>query len=73
MAALFGKTSADIVCSAQTHTTNVRKVTAPDKGKGTLFVRDYNDVDGLITNEPEIILATFYADCVPLFYSRFDK
>ena len=67
VAALFGKTSADIVCSAQTHTTNVRKVTAPDKGKGTLFVRDYNDVDGLITNEPEIILATFYADCVPLF------
>ncbi len=67
VAALFGKTPADIVCSVQTHTTNVRKVTAADKGKGTLFVRDYNDVDGLITNEPEIILATFYADCVPLF------
>ena len=25
------------------------------------------DVDGLITNEPGIVLSTFYADCVPLF------
>ena len=60
-------TSSDIVCSQQTHTTNVRKVTALDKGKGVVCERDYTDVDGLITNEKGIILATFYADCVPLF------
>jgi hypothetical protein len=60
-------TSSDIVCSMQTHTTNVRKVTADDKGKGVVCERDYTDVDGLITNEKGIILATFYADCVPLF------
>lgn len=66
-AALLGKTPSDIVCSAQTHTTNVRRVTAADKGKGVVAERGYDDVDGLVTNEPGIILATFYADCVPLF------
>lgn len=67
VAAHLGMTISDIVCSQQTHTTNVRKVTAADKGKGIVRERDYTDVDGLITNEKGIILATFYADCVPLF------
>ena len=66
-AAHMGMTSADIVCSQQTHTTNVRKVTADDKGKGVTRGRDYEDIDGLITNERGIILGTFFADCVPLF------
>lgn len=66
-AAHFGKTLNDIVCSQQTHTTNVRKVTAADKGKGIVCERDYADIDGLITNESGIVLATFFADCVPLF------
>lgn len=57
----------DIVCSDQTHTTNVRKVTVADKGKGVMTERDYSDIDGLITNEPGVVLATFYADCVPLY------
>ena len=30
--------------------------------------RDYTDVDGLITNVPDLTLATFYADCVPLYF-----
>lgn len=66
-AAHFHMTGDDIVCSQQTHTTNVRKVTADDKGKGVTRERDYTDVDGLVTNERGIILGTFYADCVPLF------
>lgn len=66
-AALFGRSAEDIVCSQQTHTTNVRKVTSSDKGKGVTREQDYTDVDGLVTNESGIILATFYADCVPLF------
>jgi polyphenol oxidase len=57
-----------IVCSDQTHTTNVREVTAKDRGKGITRFRDYTDVDGLITNDPDVTLATFYADCVPLFF-----
>ncbi len=57
-----------LVFASQTHTTNIRKVTAKDKGKGFCVPLDYQDVDGLITNEPGICLTTFYADCVPLFF-----
>lgn len=56
------------VCTDQTHTVNVRKVTAADAGKGIFRARDYSDVDGLITNEPGLVLSTFYADCVPLYF-----
>ncbi len=55
------------VTSQQTHTTNVRRVTAADKGKGVWFERGYTDVDGLITNEKHIPLVIFGADCVPVF------
>lgn len=58
----------DFVLSHQTHTTNVRVVTEEDKGKGIISERNYQDVDGLITNVPGIVLSTFYADCVPLYF-----
>ena len=67
-AALLGCRPEDIVCSDQTHTTNIRLVTSADKGKGVVRPKDFSDVDGLITNEPGIALATFYADCVPLLF-----
>lgn len=57
----------NIVTTNQTHTTNVRVVTKEDCGKGIAKDRDYSDVDGLITNIPGIVLATYYADCVPLY------
>ena len=56
-----------VVTSDQTHTANVRVVTAKDKGCGLTKPRPYQDVDGMITREPGITLATFYADCVPLY------
>ena len=59
---------AKFVFTDQTHTTNVRRVTAEDAGKGIVKDRDYTDIDGLITNEPGIVLSTFYADCVPLYF-----
>lgn len=58
----------DVVASVQTHTTNIRHVTAADKGKGVLRPQDYQDIDGLITDEPGVVLACFYADCVPLYF-----
>lgn len=58
----------DIVCSDQTHTTNLRIVTGKDAGKGIVKPRDYTDVDGLMTDERGLVLATFYADCVPLYF-----
>lgn len=42
-------------------------MTAEDAGKGIVKERDYTDIDGLITNEPGLVL-TFYADCVPLYF-----
>lgn len=68
IAAAIGFALENLVCSDQTHTTNIRKVTEADRGKGFLCPKDYTDVDGLITNVPGIVLATFYADCVPLYF-----
>lgn len=58
----------DIVCSDQTHTTNLRVVGKADGGKGITREKDYRDVDGLLTDEPGVYLATFFADCVPLYF-----
>lgn len=69
MASILGTDMEKMVLSYQTHTTNVRKVTMEDAGKGIVKERDYRDVDGLITNIPGITLVTFYADCVPLYFA----
>ena len=68
IAAAMGFRADNIVTSDQTHTCNVRKVTEKDRGKGIVTPRDYTDIDGMITNVPSLVLATFYADCVPLYF-----
>ena len=68
MAQIFGKSPEDFVCSDQTHTTNVKRVGKAEAGFGVTREKEYTDVDGLITNEPGVILSTFYADCVPLYF-----
>lgn len=66
MAAAIGYAPENMVFSRQTHTTNIMNVTEKDRGIGFTRDRDYNDIDGLITNVPGVVLVTFYADCVPL-------
>ncbi len=56
------------VLSHQTHTTNVVKVTKADCGNGLTRPLSYQNVDGLVTNESDVCLTTFYADCVPLYF-----
>lgn len=68
MAKALGVSRDQMVLTYQTHTTNVRKVTTEDCGKGILRERDYRDVDGLITDAPGVTLVTFFADCVPLYF-----
>lgn len=68
IAAAIGVKEEEITFSKQTHTANVREVSLEDKGKGLTKQMDYDNVDGLVTNVPGICLATFYADCVPLFF-----
>ena len=63
----IGFDAKNIVTSHQTHTTNVRLVTQDDCGKGIYVPRDYENIDALITNEKDVVLATYFADCVPLF------
>lgn len=58
---------ANMVYSKQTHTTNVLKITKDHLGMGIYRDRDFDNIDGLITNEPGICLVTSYADCVPLY------
>lgn len=59
--------SGDFVFSHQTHTNNVRIVTEKDRGKGLIREPDYQNIDGLVTKVPGLVLTTFFADCVPIF------
>lgn len=69
LCAAIGVQTEDIVLSRQEHHTNIRNVTAADKGKGITRPRDYDDFDGLLTDEPGVVLCTQYADCVPLLFA----
>ena len=56
-------------CGEQVHHHDVVVVTRQDRGSG----RDSResalpDTDALITDEPDIMLVSFYADCVPLYF-----
>lgn len=68
MAAVLGVDMNKMCLSQQTHTTNVRVITAEDAGNGIVRPLPYTDVDGMITDVKGITLVTFYADCVPLFF-----
>lgn len=60
------------VCTQQTHSANFHKVTLADKGRGannpdTAIM----DTDALYTYEPNLLLCSFTADCVPvIFYNE---
>ena len=58
----------NFIFTDQTHTTNVRRVYEKDAGNGITREREFYDVDGLVTNVPGLVLSTFYADCVPLYF-----
>ncbi len=52
----------------QVHSTNVRVLGKEDRGFGITKERPYRDVDGLVTNQREITLVSFFADCIPLYF-----
>lgn len=68
LAYAFNTTLDNFMCSDQTHTVNVMRVDDRYRGMGVTREKTYKDIDGLITNVPGIVLSTFYADCVPLFF-----
>lgn len=57
-----------LTASAQVHETVVRKVTAKDRGVGIYKPKDMLSVDALVTNDKDVTLVTYYADCTPVFF-----
>ena len=68
LADVLGITTMDMVRSAQTHTPNIRTVTAADGGKGIARERDYRDIDGLVTDVRGMAIVTSHADCNAVFF-----
>lgn len=66
--AAIGVVAQRVVVSAQEHHTALYNVTAADCGRGITRERGYTDIDGLLTDEPGVVLCTQFADCVPLFF-----
>ena len=56
------------VLTRQTHSINIREVGNKDAGRGISRPVGYNDIDGLITGEPQLPLITYHADCAALFF-----
>ncbi|MDP5273166.1 peptidoglycan editing factor PgeF [Chengkuizengella axinellae] len=57
-----------VTCANQVHGDQVGVITNSEIGKGRFSHEDaINSKDALITNEPNVCLISFYADCVPLY------
>ena len=57
------------VCANQTHSANFHRVTIDDKGRGAHRVDTaIADTDALYTYEPNLLLSSFTADCVPVIF-----
>lgn len=66
--AVLGVNPQHWVTAKQVHGDRVYRVSPIDRGRGAeAYQSSLEDMDALITNEPGVPLATFYADCVPVF------
>ncbi|MBA1333708.1 MAG: Multicopper polyphenol oxidase [Firmicutes bacterium] len=63
----------NLVFTRQVHSSTVLRVGQSDRGKGITKENDFSDVDGFVTDERDVVLTTFYADCVPLFFLDTEK
>ena len=60
---------ASFVCAQQSHSSNFHKVTLSDIGRGAKDLETaIQDTDALYTYEPNIVLGSFTADCVPVIF-----
>lgn len=58
----------DMVLSDQVHGDRILYVDQQDRGKGIMKPKEMEGFDGLITDQPQVCLVAFFADCVPLFF-----
>ena len=69
LAESLGFSLEDWTCGEQTHGKHIAVVTAEDRGRGSLDrASAFQSTDGLLTNVPGVLLTSFYADCVPLYF-----
>lgn len=69
LAEMIGEPLDAFVFLEQVHGTTVEVVTQIDRGRGVYDLASaIPGVDGVITNETHLVLAAFYADCVPLYF-----
>lgn len=72
----YRRVSRDVFCadvtqcvlSKQVHKTEIAVVSKEDMGNGVTKSQKYEEIDGLVTDEREVVLSTVYADCTPLFF-----
>lgn len=56
-------------CAEQVHGNRVERIGSGQRGKGRFSREDaVQNADALVTNEQDIMLVSFYADCVPLYF-----
>ena len=68
LAAALNLSAERLVAGAQDHQTNIRRVGSEQAGIGIWRERDMESVDGLCTDETELPLVIYCADCVPLYF-----
>ena len=69
LAAAVGYRTEDLVLTQQVHKTDILRVGKEDTGDVYRYPnRRIREIDGLVTDEPGVMLMTFFADCVPLIF-----
>lgn len=59
----------DFICANQTHSANFQQVTTADKGRGAHHITSaIVNTDALYTYDANLLLCSFTADCVPVFF-----
>jgi len=70
LSAKLGVNLDDFVYCEQVHNNIVQKVTTNERGLGTKSMESVvSHADGLYTRDEQVVLATLYADCVPLLFT----
>ncbi|MCK8827596.1 peptidoglycan editing factor PgeF [Natroniella acetigena] len=64
---LLGSNNEELVATKQMHNDRIKIVTQDDKGRGALTYHSALDnFDALLTDQPGILLTSYYADCTPI-------
>ncbi|WP_054957542.1 peptidoglycan editing factor PgeF [Paenibacillus dakarensis] len=59
----------DWTCAEQVHGSDIAVIGPTERGRGNIDRQSaIQDTDGLLTNTPGVLLTSYYADCVPLYF-----